>query len=95
MHAYLLTLLMFAQSQKPRPVAVPPRPISNLMFIADVLNDKCRGGSGDDPNTMRACEIRDGVITKIKELGWCWGHEGQAGYEKDWEPCPKSEAKPN
>ena len=81
---------MFGQAQ-PATKPVPPRPISNLMYIEELLNDKCR----DDPDAMRACEIRDGVLTKIKEFGWCWGHEGQAEYEKDWEPCRKPETKPN
>jgi hypothetical protein len=50
-------------------------------------NDRCRDGSGDDPLTLKVCEVRDKVLTEIKEAGWCWGHEGQAGYQKDWEPC--------
>ena len=67
----------------------PPPVVSNLMFIEELLNDRCRGGSGDDPDTLRACSIRDGLLQQIEKEGWCWGHAGQIGADKTWEPCLK------
>ena len=51
------------------------------------LNDDCRGGSGDDPQTMKACEKRDAIVEELAKKGWCYGHEGQIGAEKIWEKC--------
>lgn len=57
---------------------------------ADRLNSLCRGGSGDNPATARNCEKRDAAHAAIERRGWCWGHEGQAGYERQWEKCQQS-----
>lgn len=51
------------------------------------LQDRCRGGSGDDSNTIQACRERDSMFEKITAAGWCYGKEGQAEYEKDWHSC--------
>lgn len=65
----------------------PPPEVDKNISIADVLNDKCRGGSGDDPKTMEYCEQRDALIEEINKQGWCYGHEPQAMYERKWEVC--------
>lgn len=57
------------------------------------LNGKCRGGSGDDPNTIKACDERDLVVAKLKESGWCFGKEGQAEYEMEWHQCSSNSLK--
>jgi len=54
------------------------------------LNDKCRGGSGDDPNTQKACDQRDAVYSKLEKSGWCYGGPGDAGYQRSWKRCPVS-----
>jgi hypothetical protein len=55
----------------------------------DVLNDKCRDGVGDadDKATQKVCEARDIILGEIKTKGWCWGHDGQIGADRNWEPC--------
>ena len=42
-------------------------------------NEGCRGGSGDDPNTEKACDRRSAIALKIEEIGWCYGKEGEFG----------------
>ncbi len=61
---------------------------------AERLNDKCRGGSGDDPNTQKACDQRDTAYNKLAKDGWCYGKPGDAGYQRTWQRCvPSSIAK--
>lgn len=61
--------------------------VESLIKQADKLNDQCRGGSGDNPATIKACDKRDKLIDEINAKGWCYGHEGQAGYQRKWEKC--------
>ena len=61
--------------------------VEALITEWQALNDTCRGGSGDDPDTMKACDSRDDVTTKLNDAGWCYGHDGQAEYQREWEAC--------
>lgn len=61
-----------------------------LFAQEDKLNDRCRGGSGDDPNTQKACDARDKIDAQLKQMGWCWGHAGQIEADKKWEHCSRS-----
>lgn len=70
-----------------KPVYLPSARVKELMRQEELVNDKCRGGAGDDPATEKACTDRDALYDAIKAQGWCWGHEGQFGAEKDWEYC--------
>ncbi len=65
----------------------PPAEIQTLIVQLDHLNDRCRGGSGDDPATSAACSERDEIYRSIEAQGWCYGHEAQAEYEKTWQAC--------
>lgn len=67
----------------------PPKDIAQLIARAERLNDKCRGGPGDDPATEKACGARDVTFRKIKAKNWCWGHDGQVGADRTWERCRK------
>jgi hypothetical protein len=51
------------------------------------LNTQCRGGSGDNPATLRACAQRDAAYTKLAKAGWCYGKDGDAGYQRSWQRC--------
>jgi hypothetical protein len=51
------------------------------------LNGLCRGGSGDKPETVKACEDRDRLFKQVENQGWCWGPKGVAEYQKQWRPC--------
>jgi hypothetical protein len=55
-----------------------------------VLNDACRGGSGDEEATQNSCAERDAVFSMLRSRGWCYGTEEQAGYQKSWQKCPSA-----
>lgn len=60
---------------------------SAMLALWDEQNFNCRGGSGNDPETWQACEAREHTQTSAQAAGWCYGREGQAGYEMDWHRC--------
>ncbi len=61
--------------------------VNALKKREDQLNDKCRGGSGDDPATEKACDDRDKVFAQLKDAGWCWGTPDQIEADKTWVKC--------
>lgn len=50
-------------------------------------NGKCRGGSGDADATWKACERRDAIGSKLDAVGWCYGRQGEYGYQMHWHRC--------
>jgi hypothetical protein len=46
-----------------------------LVMAWEALNEDCRGGSGDDPATMKACERRTVVSDELRVHG-CRYHQG-------------------
>jgi hypothetical protein len=50
-------------------------------------NGECRGGSGDKPETLEACDRREELSVKIGRLNWCYGREGEYGYQNEWHQC--------
>jgi hypothetical protein len=65
----------------------PEKSTQQLIDKAEKPNDKCRGGSGSDPSTMKACDDRELVIKDLKKTGWCWGEDNQIEADKKWQPC--------
>ncbi|MBF0185431.1 MAG: DUF1311 domain-containing protein [Magnetococcales bacterium] len=65
----------------------PSQEVARMIARYDTLNDQCRGGSGDDPATLRACDARDQLFQQIRQKQWCYGRDDQAGYQKQWQPC--------
>ncbi|HHH9441325.1 TPA: hypothetical protein ACP32N_003264 [Pseudomonas aeruginosa] len=61
--------------------------IQSLISEFDRLNDECRGGSGDNPKTMDACNKRDSLYKTVEAAGWCYGENSTYGYQKTWNPC--------
>jgi hypothetical protein len=51
------------------------------------LNERCRGGSGDDSNTMDACALREQVSAQLDTADICYGEEGQSGYQMEMHRC--------
>ena len=51
------------------------------------LNEKCRGGSGDDPKTMQACDQRDALSDKLEKAGYCYGEFAEYGFQSSWAKC--------
>lgn len=58
-----------------------------LIEKIESLNDLCRGGSGDDPKTEKACEEIDSVMKKLESSGWCWGPDSAIEADKKWIKC--------
>lgn len=72
-------------ARAPTPPATGPDKV--LLDAIDRLNDRCRGGSGDDPKTHQACAQRPAVMEQAKLLGWCWGPEAATSAERHWIRC--------
>jgi hypothetical protein len=51
------------------------------------LNELCRGGSGDDPSTMEACDLREEVSGQLASADICFGKSGQYGYQMEMHRC--------
>lgn len=45
-------------------------------------NDRCRGGFGDDPETLQACDRRDLLDEQLTNEGWCLRFPGES-----WHRC--------
>lgn len=50
-------------------------------------NSACRGGAGNDEKTLAACQSREAISAKLEAVGWCYGREGEVGYQMDWHRC--------
>ena len=72
--------------------AKPPANVSALVKAETRLNERCRGGSGDDPATMKACDEREKYVRKLKSLGWCYGRPDQIDADRTWQKCVHSSA---
>jgi hypothetical protein len=61
--------------------------VDQLLADAEAYDARCRGGSGDDPETWSACGARDYAGYLLGQQGWCYGVPGQIGAEQAWAPC--------
>lgn len=52
-------------------------------------NQLCRGGFGDNPKTLDACDRREKVAKLIKPTGWCMGRDGQPTAMETVHRCTK------
>lgn len=50
------------------------------------LNSRCRGTEGANPEST-VCSERDAVGRKLNVAGWCYGREGEFGYQNEWHVC--------
>lgn len=60
----------------------------------DRENTTCRGSSGDNPETLKACERREAIGAKLDRVGWCYGRKGEAGYQYQWHGCDQGSERP-
>ena len=60
---------------------------SRLITQWQTLNSLCRGGSGDLPQTQVACDRRETLGRSLQAVGWCYGREGENGYQMGWHAC--------
>lgn len=52
----------------------------------DVLDGWCRGDA-EGKLTDKACNLREAVGAELERLNWCYGRNGEAGYQKRWHVC--------
>lgn len=60
---------------------------ASLIAMWDRFDRECRGGSGDDPSTLRSCASRDTLDDQISAKGFCYGENATYGYEMRWDIC--------
>jgi hypothetical protein len=77
-------------------VSIPCRAVElqtgELLDRWQQANGLCRGGSGEE--TMAWCTVRDGIGDVLSIRGWCYGKQGQAGFEMQWHPCGPDSNRP-
>lgn len=56
--------------------------VKSLMKRAASENARCRGGHGDAPETMRACNNRRKLLIDLEKRGWCPGEIGEGRWVK-------------
>lgn len=84
-------LLIIALAQKPSHAAgISTNELLDLWLQANGL---CRGGAGEE--TMAWCEVRDGYDEVLDIRGWCYGKQGQAGFEMRWHQCGVGSNRPD
>ena len=60
---------------------------SELIDVEQILNTICRGGTYEQ--SIDACEPRDKLVDALNQIGYCYGKEGQEGYQMRWHKCTK------
>lgn len=59
----------------------------DLQKVWATLNDLCRGGPGDDAQTLRFCDQRTLFEKKLNKVGYCYGESNQFQYQMEWHHC--------
>lgn len=63
-------------------------PVEHIVRLWYDANSDCRGHNPSDPRMYTGCEARDEYYSKmLAERGWCYGREGEAGYQMEWHVC--------
>lgn len=83
-----MKLLLLALTLSATLAAACP-PAEPLIDVAMKLNDQCRGGPGDDPQTHKACDARDLAFKRLKQKGWCYGQDAETMAGAKWARCHK------
>ena len=62
---------------------------SDIELLQDnaLYDGRCRGGSGDNPDTWAACGARDYASFLLNTSGYCFGEKDQASFEWVWHVC--------
>lgn len=58
--------------------------IDRLIAKWGILNDECQSGSGENPDTLRACEERGRLDLQLERQGYTYGCDGDLGYQTYW-----------
>ncbi|TCA18505.1 hypothetical protein E0H68_03455 [Rhizobium leguminosarum bv. viciae] len=85
---------ILAESSKVLKADKGPTEPSRLIAQWREENGSCRGSAGDDPETWKACERREALGAKLDKIGWCYGRQGEAGYQHQWHACGPDSDRP-
>jgi hypothetical protein len=68
---------------------MPPEGTLARIVVEDAisLNRTCRGNSGNEPLTWRACGARNAAFDIALRLGWCYSEPDWYGYQDHWHEC--------
>ncbi|HBO5585608.1 TPA: hypothetical protein ACXKAZ_000365 [Pseudomonas aeruginosa] len=61
--------------------------VSGLKAMMQEVHGRCRGGSGDSPETWKYCDRQDVIYKEIVNRGWCWGPDDVVEAQKGWIEC--------
>jgi hypothetical protein len=81
--------LALASCTTPTPAVAPQQDVARMIVSWNALNSACRGGSGDKPETLVACDKREILYAQIKAKGMCYGEHATAGYLAEWNACAR------
>jgi hypothetical protein len=83
-----VALVVVAQSARAQAIVQTMAP-SDAALYADyeAYDSRCRGNSGDDPETWVACGARDYIGYLLNLSGYCYGQTDQAEYDWAWHVC--------
>ena len=59
--------------------------VKDLLSQARELDSRCRGTEG--ATNPAVCEQRDAKFDELNNVGWCYGKEGEFGYQHEWHMC--------
>jgi hypothetical protein len=77
------------------PLSATERPnIRAMIERSNEANDYCRGGSGDDRETLAWCDVREALDEVLNVRNWCYGKQGEFGYQNKWHACTKNSLRP-
>lgn len=71
----------------------PQHDVADLVSQERELNSRCRGSEGADPAST-VCDERNALARQLGAQGWCYGREGEAGYQADWHACSAGSIRP-
>jgi hypothetical protein len=69
--------------------------VRNMIRSYDLLNEVCRGSSGDNPSSGAACNARLAIVVSLNSIGWCNGKRNQSAPEMKWHKCTANSLRAN
>ena len=95
LHRTVLSALALAVcSLAPAAVAQSVPAAQRMIQLERDANTRCRGGSGDQQVTWEACGERTAYGRVLGMMGWCYGRQGEAGYQMQWHRCIATSIRP-
>lgn len=73
------------RTQTSAPTAALPAHISELLSREGEMNRRCRGTEGATSPTV--CDQRNELGRQLNAQGWCYGRDGEFGYQNEWHVC--------